>query len=504
MKKITLYSIVLTALIGFSSCSKDFLETKPTSSVSPSDIFYSVDNALSALNGIHRSMYMQWEGRQSNGGLANLLLFYDYMCDDIVELSTSNGWYRDVYRWISPGMETASDVIYPWHMSYSTIANANMILTYINDAAGSESAKKEISAQALTYRAYFHLLAVQTYAKRYDWNAKPNNQMGVPLRLDPPSFDSVARNTVEEVYAQVFADLDRAIGLFNEAGIRRTSKSHLNKYTAYGIKARAALTTGQWQMAVDNARLAKEATGTRLMNTSAEFLSGNSSVSNPEWMWASYEQDDQPLYFYSFLAYMSFNFNSTNIRQCPKCANSVMYAAISGTDYRKQWWEPNPTRQNMSDLQGILPADYSLQPLMNRKFRAADRGSSIGDFVYMRLSEMYLIEAEALARLGQTAQAQSVLTTFAKTRNPQYEATASNAAELLDEILMQRRIELWGEGFRFFDHKRMNMALDRRGTNHLENFIGGIWTVPVGDNRWQWMIPRREIDANKLMKQNPL
>ena len=498
-KLIALLGILAITFLG--SCSNDFLDTKPTSTVATSDIFFTVDNALTALNGIHRTMYSQWEGRQSNGGLAGLLLAYDYQCDDIVERSTSNGWFRDLHRWTAHRTDNSYDVLYPWHMAYNTICNANMILQNIPDAKGSETAKKEIMAQALTYKAYFYLIIVQTYAKRYDPNAKPNNQLGVIIR-NAPTFEPIARSTVEEVYAQIFSDLDKAIQLFNEANITRNSISHLNKYTAYGIKARAALATGQWQMALDNARLAKAVPGKRLMNA-AELMAGNASITNPEWIWGSYQQDDQPMYFYSFLAYMSFNFNSTNIRQCPKCVNSLVYDAISTTDYRKKWWEPNPTRENMSDLQGILPADYSLQPLMNRKFRAADRGSSIGDYVYMRLSELYLVEAEALARLGQTGPAQEVLTTFAKARDPQYQATATNATELLNEIRMQRRIELWGEGFRFFDLKRDNLPLDRNNTNHLATYAV-IFDVPAGDKKWQYLIPRTEINNNELCEQNEL
>jgi SusD family. len=489
---------VLAIALVLPSCSSKFMETNPTGSTATGDIFLTVDNALTALNGIHRVVYRQWESTQSNGGLATLLLFYDYSADDIVELTASNGWFRAAYQWTAKSNSSSSDNRYPWHMTYTVVANANMIINNIDAAEGSETEKREIKAQALFYRAYFYFLAVQTYGSRYIAGTT-NSQLGIPLRLEN-DLGPIERSTVEECYAQIFADIDEAISLFESANISRQSKSHLNKYSTYGLKARAALVTGKWQMAADAAKAARGGNH-RLMNAD-ELMAGNSSVTNPEWMWGSYQLDDQPLYFYSFNAYMSFNFNSTNIRQCPKCGNDLMYAAINNTDVRKQWWEPNPTRQNMADLQGDLPSNYTMAPLMNRKFMVPDRASSISDYVYMRLSEMYLIEAEALARAGNLTQAQTVLTSFAITRNPSYTATATTAEQLANEVLMQRRIELWGEGFRLFDLKRLNQDLNRQGTNHMATYCREMF-ISASDLRWQWAIPQSEMNTNELMVQNP-
>ena len=497
MKNKLILFVLATALV-FTSCSSDFMETRPTGSVATGDIFLTVDNALTALNGIHRALYRQWEGTQSNGGLAGLLLFYDYSADDIVELSASNGWFRAAYQWTSKNNSSSSDNRYPWHMTYTMVANANMIINNVDAAEGAEADKKEIKAQALFYRAYFHFLAVQTYGSRYIAGTT-NSQMGVPIRLEN-DLGPIARSTVEEVYAQIFSDINEAITLFDAAGVTRQSKSHLNKYSAHGLRARVALVTGKWQMAADDAKAARGGSH-RLMNAD-ELMSGQTSVTNPEWMWGSYQIDDQTLYFYSFNAYLSFNFNSSNIRGCPKCGNDLMYAAISNTDIRKQWWEPNPTRQNMSDLQGILPTTYTMMPLMNRKFMVPDRASSVSDYVYMRLSEMYLIEAEALARVGNLAQAQAVLTSFATTRDPNYMATATTATQLADEVLMQRRVELWGEGFRLFDLKRLNLDLNRQGTNHMATYCREMF-ISASDLRWQWAIPQSEMNTNEFMVQNP-
>ncbi len=75
---------------------------------------------------------------------------------------------------------------------------------------------------------------------------------------------------------------------------------------------------------------------------------------------------------------------------------------------------------------------------------------------------------------------------------------------LIDEIFFHRRIELWGEGFRFTDLKRTNSTMSRAGIpNHLPALIQVV-TIPAGDIRWEWLFPQDELNANKALLQNPL
>ncbi|MCC9168170.1 RagB/SusD family nutrient uptake outer membrane protein [Pontibacter harenae] len=61
-------------------------------------------------------------------------------------------------------------------------------------------------------------------------------------------------------------------------------------------------------------------------------------------------------------------------------------------------------------------------------------------------------------------------------------------------------MELWGEGFRFFDLKRTDSALDRTGANHSATVASNLLNVPAGDPCWQWQFPRRELDPNPAME----
>jgi hypothetical protein len=121
----------------------------------------------------------------------------------------------------------------------------------------------------------------------------------------------------------------------------------------------------------------------------------------------------------------------------------------------------------------------------------------------MRAAEMYLIEAEALARDGQVGAAQDVLFECASARDSQYTKSTNIGQALIDEIMIQRRVELWGEGFRFYDLKRLNLALNRTGANHVSTVINGKFEEPAGTNNWQFKIPISELNANENMVQNP-
>jgi hypothetical protein len=119
---------------------------------------------------------------------------------------------------------------------------------------------------------------------------------------------------------------------------------------------------------------------------------------------------------------------------------------------------------------------------------------------------MYLILAEALSNTaGRVADAKAALFTLAKNRNPNYTLSANTGQALTDEILIQRRVELWGEGFRFFDLKRLNQPLDRtKVPNYVSAAVGGVLQIdlPSTDNRWQFAIPIEELQANPNSSQN--
>src|SRR5690606_19487729 len=181
------------------------------------------------------------------------------------------------------------------------------------------------------------------------------------------------------------------------------------------------------------------------------------------------------------------NFSSTNTRGNPKAINSLLYNKISDTDIRKKLWDPTG-----KDATFPLAASGVRMPYMTRKFTMPNPANSNGDLMFMRSAEMYLIEAESLARLsGREAEAKQVLFDLIKTRDASYVLSSDTGSTLIDEILTHRRVELWGEGFRFYDLKRLNLPFDRNNSNH-NSTLAVTMTIPAGDKQWEFLIPRGE------------
>lgn len=486
MKLIYRYFIAI-AILFLSGCDAEYLETAPTDAVSEVQVFTTTQNAFAALNGIHRSMFIRYDS-QGQPGEGGVMIMRDVMGEDLVMTATANNWFVAITRWQRHRDQTASDVRFVWRFYYKIIGNANMLIANIDEAEGPQEVKDEIKGQALAYRAWAHFSLVQLFAERYA-AGQQNSQMGVPIVTEPIT-EGGPRNSVEEVYGQINDDLDMAIGLLDE---NRNAKSHINSNVARGIQARVALAQGMWSSAATLANQARQ--GYDLMSNE-QLYEGFNNVDNPEWIWGSRQIDDQGIFFASFFAYMSLNFSSSNIRPNPKAINSLLYDEIAETDARKGLWDPTGEAFE-------VPDNFTKRPYMNRKFLAQGNASSIGDVPYMRAAEMYLLEAEALARDGQDAAAAAVLTEFASNRDPEFAGTSNTGEALIEEIMTQRRIELWGEGFRFTDLKRLNMPLDRSGANHNDIVVTGKYTEEAGTNEWQWLIPQDELNANDAMVQNP-
>ena len=485
----TKYIVLMMCSLVLGACSEDFLDKKPTEFVGQSDATATTDNLYTLLNGIHRSLYIRYE-QQSETGIAGVMQAVDIAGEDIV-YPVTNGWFLGFYNWQSNTNQNGQDVRFPYRTFYQINRNANTIINSVDVATGSLATKKIVKGQSLVYRAFCHFQLVQLYGKRYV-NGTTNSQLGVPIVLTV-NTELINRSTVEEVYTQINKDLDEALVLLT--GYTKPNNSHLDLRVAQGLKARVALVQGKWAIAADFASKARA--GKNLM-TIAEYGSGFNNYANQEWMWGSFVNDLQTESFANFGAYMSRNFSSTVIRSCPKAINSKLYNLIPTTDVRSTIFSPTGSHPNIT-----LVSTAAKFPFTSQKFLSVSTGDSRCDVPYMRAAEMFLIEAEAKANLG-AADAAKVLFDLVSKRDPAYVLSSKTGTALLSDIYIQRRIELWGEGFRFFDLKRTNSALDRTGAQHNTTITGGVITVPADDKRWQLLIPISEINLNPAIEQNPI
>lgn len=483
----------ILCLLLFSSCSNDFLNTAPTSSYDETFVFSTTDKAFAAVNGMHRAMVMQYSSNMHYGGYPSIMILTDILGDDLVLTAVGNKYWITEYQWQGHRSETGIFPFFAYHMFYRLISNANMILENTDNAEGPEGEKAMIKGQALAYRALSYFWLVQLYGKRYDPNSK-NDNPGIPLILS--SLDGKQpRATVARVYQQINDDLNRSLQLlqYPKNTFIRPVKDHFTPAIVKGLLARVALTMQDWKNAAIHAAEAIEESKCSLMSPE-QYTEGFNSAENPEWLWAHEQSADQSLYYHGFMAFMSYNFGSTNIKSNPKAISSLLYNQISDSDIRKKLWDPTGKKLE-------LPSAFTRKPYMNCKFKVTAPSSSDADIPFMRLAELYLILAEAKAQQNDN-DAADILYTLVHQRDPEYKRSANTGPALIQEILLQRRIELWGEGFRFTDLKRLDGQLDRTGSNHQENLCSRL-KVEAGDKAWEFLLPQKEINANEFVTQNP-
>lgn len=519
MKKISIISLAFAALVSF-SCSKAYLETAPTSSTATATIFETTANAELAVNGLNKIMNCQYGayGQGYNGEGTVRLYVGEYLGDKL--MACNNTSFRNSANGDLYVSKSASLGGYSWYYYYRLIGNANTIIANIDNAEGTDAERAYLKAQALCYRAYAYSNLVQIFGRR--WSDGSDKQSCV-LRLEPGEDDDKDRATAAEVYKQIYDDLDEAIKLFGESG---KANSRKDTYTmdldvAYAIYARAALTREDWANALKYAQMARK--NYKLMSVADE----KAGFCNPtsEWIWYLFGTDDETLYYYSYFGYIAYNSNAGNVRNYPKLISKHLFDQIPVTDIRRSLWlDPTNypgtynTNTNLATSQKNTNALYkygfayskeegrvglystaSVAAYMQFKIRC-NTTPGVGNLVLFRSSEMLLIEAEAQFRQKNESAAQALLVELNATsqRDPSYTCTKTGDA-LMNEIKLYRAIELWGEGFSWFDMKRWGDGISRKaaadGGNWMTSFA--VTYGPNEKNNWTWCIPQQETDYNR-------
>ncbi|OBX26220.1 SusD-like starch-binding protein associating with outer membrane [Gelidibacter algens] len=527
-------SLLVCLSLTIASCSEDYLDTKPTDAISASDALATAENMALILNGLHRLLYAQPQtlisgGDSSRSGNQYWTPLDDNFSGGVIHTAPANnlGW-QDETRWQSHTQETSLTTEQLWYQRYHIVASANAIINKATDGSIPEDARlREIIAQAYAYKTYAYFSLITHYAKGY-LIGNPATDPGVPLLFASEApFTSAPRSTVQEIYNQMESDINNAILYFDGATTNSNDKSQLNINMAYGMKARIALSKGDWETAADAAVLARQ--GFPIMGES-DYKSGFNTVDLPEVIWGSKVIGTETTFFRSYFYLMCNTFAGSQNRGNPKIIDKRLYNQIPDSDYRKDLFledAPN-TNSSASNGQGGFGNDpnytdravfnakrleyqnqygwlsnQNTHPYMHVKFLQKNPGTTDpDDIINMRTSEMYLIEAEALAMLDDVTGAQAALSTLGEARDSAYDATVFNTkATLMEHIKFQRKIELWGEGFLYTDKIRWDEAIDHAAnggsgasvTLYQDGFMQG---KPSTNDKWVFKIPQAEIDAN--------
>jgi len=482
MKKI--YVFFLSAiLLMFAGCQEDFLDTRPSDQLTTSTVFETYDGALAALNGTYRLFYafaIEGYDDHSEFGQKSVDLVMDLMGEDMAIHSQGYGWFTAEYGY-NQHSATKGLTEYMWDFYYNLINNSNNILANIDNIEATEQEYNYVKGQAMAIRAYAYFYLVRLYQHTYVGH---EDAPAVPLYTEPTT-EGKPRATVEEVYNQIESDLQESINLLGNT-MERVHKSHINQSVAQGIMARVKLNKEEWGEAVTYAQDARE--GYELMSadnyhTTPDAKNGFNDIANKEWMWGFQINSEQSTIYASWFSHMDPLFMTYAYLGLQKEIFSPLYNQIPNAE--------SDVRAMNFDTSGAVSGTEFCQ----LKFLASDQASFLGDYLIMRAGEMYLIEAEAQAELGNDPEAQQVLYDLVSQRDPNYTQPTATGQALLDEIYLQRRISLWGEGFRLLDIKRRKHALDRTGGNHLTSLAREMQLEAESD-LFIFQIPEEEIDVN--------
>ena len=195
--------------------------------------------------------------------------------------------------------------------------------------------------------------------------------------------------------------------------------------------------------------------------------------------------------------------------------HSYLYARLNPTDVRRGWWlnktdNPDPDAAT-SGYACLLPSNLpntlasgvkARSEYVSVKFRSYNGDWNNTDLIYMRAEEAVFIKAEAEAH-SNIAAAKKTLKDYVTTYcDPGYDITAASLDDVVEEIILQKRIEMWMEGaLEWLDRRRLNMPIDRRddaamtaagvANNHIYK---AMWEQNESGMRFQ--LPRSVVIAN--------
>jgi starch-binding outer membrane protein, SusD/RagB family len=463
------FAVAATALL--SGCDTP-LEVDPTASLPSGEALSTSAQIAAAVNGTYSSL------QSDNLYSRNLTAYPDLYADN---LSFTGTFATDQQVGLRNVTATNSATGGAWLSAYNGINRVNHILAAIPNATDiTEDDADLYRGEALFVRALHYHTLVRWFG-------------AVPLKLDPtPSTgipgaeQQIPRAPAAQVWARIEQDLTEARALL--AGVGRVkANGRATVGAADALLARVYLDQGKWAQARD-AATAVIASGRYSLNT--RYRDAWEIKNSPESIFElQYTIDDS-----NSLAFWYFP-SSLGGRRGFAPTNSLFNAYGAGDTRRA------------ANIAGAAGARYGI-----KYFRIA---SSDDNVVVLRLAEMYLVRAEANARLGAPVETVLADINIVRTRSgapARTEATLltppqtpllpiPNTLEerLVETVLFERRLEFPMEGHRFFDLRRTGRARIVLGTINAQGQV----TALFAEERLLFPVPQSEIDVNPSLTQNP-
>ena len=475
----------MASLLLLAGCRGDFLDKEPTDSVSSDEVGVP-GNAERLFNGAWYNLF-EYVYTLANSGYRGLQCQDDMMADDVVSRPAYG--FNSSYQFNDIAIPNNTRTSFAWYLMYKTIDNCNTALAIQGDT---EALRQ---GQALALRAFCYLHLAQHYQFTY---LKDPAAPCVPIYTEPTTDDTApkGKSTVAQVYRRVFDDLALAkdyLKNYTRKGDGQKFKPDVN--VVNGLLARAYLLTGQWEEAAKAAAAARQ--GYSLMTTAAEY-EGFNNISNKEWIWGHPQTLAQSSASYNF-----YFLDATHVGA---------YSSFMADPHFRDTFSDGDIRLELFQWMREGYLGY-------KKFHM--RADDTADIVLMRASEMLLVEAEALARDGFPEKAVVPLNELRHARGlGDYDLTGKSQQDVIDEILMERRRELWGEGFGITDILRTQQSVKRtmlsaeeqkqevdawqEGGGFAKRNPLGHWFVTFSEGEvfvpnstnYLYAIPKEETDAN--------
>lgn len=412
------------------------LDTDPVDAVPGQVVFENAENAEKVLNGTWAYL-MDTYFTYQNPGWKSLLLTSDAMANDVAVQPGKYGYiaHYSFTNIVDTKSTTARGV---WTLAYKAIDNANHLITKIDNIPGDADLKKRIKAQAYALRGYLYLNLVTYYTHAYNYDRQA---LSVPIYIEPTTVHTEGnpKSTVEEVYKRAEEDLLDAYETIGD--YKRNSKHKFDKNVIAGLLARLYLQKEDWGNAQ---KYAAEAHNGYSWMTKNEYLNGFNDRANSEWIWGHGQLSDQSVASYSF------HFQDVS-------SSASYYYSFMADPYFRNYFDDGDVRTELFEWDTTRYKGG----LMYKKFKF--KADNTADIVLLRKAEMILIEAEALAELDKYRDAAAKLNELRTQRGAKLlDLNTTDKKLLIDEILLERRKELFGEGFGLYDIKRRQQAVSRK------------------------------------------
>ncbi|MBC8152448.1 MAG: RagB/SusD family nutrient uptake outer membrane protein [Bacteroidetes bacterium] len=483
-----LKSVLATALVSASltACNEtELLNPKPLTSLADVEAFANPDRVLAQVNGLYASI----KSGQFLGG--RYLIYIDVRGEEF--LNVTNNGVTALSAWNHSENSLANEPTNLWNAAYLAINRVNLFLAGLdaNPTVVETALATQYRAEARLLRGLAYLQMVQLYAQPFvkDNGASPGLVLRVKAEVGTGNND-LARSTVAEVYTQVLDDLtfaEQNLPASYASAALNTTRAHKN--TAIALKTRAYLNMGRWADVVTEAN--------KIVPTAAPFRAA-SGVANQ--LQASVQT---PFVNYTTTeSIFSLPMSSNDLPGVQNGLGSYYLAVIGIGDYslNPAGIIGNPAFATSDTRRSFIRNDFASDQSRNRLTKFPT-GPQHTDWVpVIRYAEVLLNLAEAKARLtpgSVDAQGLALLNAVRGRSNPAGVYTATGLATgtaLLNAILLERRIEFLGEGFRSNDLLRTGQPLPAKGA---------IQAVPATASVYIWPIPQTELNVNKLAVQNP-